>query len=65
MTKTILTVSALSLMASATLALADGHQSRQLFVIAAGPHPTALLYGYVVESLLPPLEAALAAGKHF
>jgi len=46
-------------------ALDDGYQGRQLFVIAAGPHPTALLYGYVVESLLPPLEAALAAGDRF
>ena len=44
------------------LAVAALDQGRQLFVIAAGPHPTALLYGYVVESMLAPLEAALAAG---
>jgi hypothetical protein len=32
---------------------ADGHDASQLLVLTAGPHPTGLLYGYVVEDLMP------------
>ena len=32
---------------------ADGHGFKELFVIAAGPHPTGVLYGYIVEAMLP------------
>jgi lysophospholipase L1-like esterase len=34
-------------------ALADGLRDLQLFVFTAGPHPSARMYGYVVESMLP------------
>jgi hypothetical protein len=32
---------------------ADGLNEGQLFVFAAGPHPSPALYGYIVESLVP------------
>lgn len=34
-------------------AIADGHDPGKLIVMAAGPHPTGLLYRYVVEDLMP------------
>ncbi len=34
-------------------ALADGYKPTELFVNAAGPHPTGILYGYIVEDMLP------------
>ena len=37
----------------------DGYANEQLFVFAAGLHPSPKLYGYVVESLVPIIEAAL------
>lgn len=40
-------------------AVAQGHSIPALIDTSAGPHPTAILYGYVVESLLPIVEAAL------
>ena len=40
-------------------ALADGRTDKELFVWAAGPHPTALLYSYIVESMVPQIAEAL------
>ncbi len=40
-------------------AVAEGHAIRSLIDLSAGPHPTALLYGYVVESLVPEIEKTL------
>ncbi len=40
-------------------ARADGYTRDQLFVMTAGPHPTELLYTYVVESMLPSVVRAL------
>jgi len=40
-------------------AVSDGHAIRDLIDLSAGPHPTALLYRYVVQSMLPVVEAAL------
>jgi lysophospholipase L1-like esterase len=40
-------------------AIADGHTEKELFVWAAGPHPTALMYGYIVESMVPQVAEAL------
>lgn len=31
----------------------DGYQAADLFVNAAGPHPTGILYGYIAESMVP------------
>lgn len=42
-----------------TRAEADGLKEGQLFVVAAGPHPSPALYGYIVESLLPPVAKSL------
>ena len=44
-------------------AVADGHAIRSLIDLSAGPHPSALLYGYVVESLIPVIEETLALPK--
>ena len=41
-------------------AVSEGHAIRSLIDLSAGPHPTALLYGYVVESLVPVIEEILA-----
>jgi lysophospholipase L1-like esterase len=41
-------------------AVADGHTIASLIDTSKGPHPTGLLYGYVVESLLPLVEQALS-----
>ena len=38
----------------------SGHQRPELIDERAGPHPTRLLYGYVVEDMLPAVEAALS-----
>jgi lysophospholipase L1-like esterase len=40
-------------------AVADGRTDKELFVWAAGPHPTALLYSYIVESMVPRVAEAL------
>jgi hypothetical protein len=40
-------------------AIAEGHAIRDLIDLSAGPHPTALLYGYIVEALAPIVDAAL------
>jgi hypothetical protein len=40
-------------------AIAEGHAIRDLIDLEAGPHPTALLYGYIVEALAPIVDAAL------
>jgi hypothetical protein len=40
-------------------AMADGHKSGDLAVFAAGPHPTGILYGYMVESMVPHVALAL------
>lgn len=40
-------------------AVAAGHSIHSLIDLSAGPHPTALLYGYVVDSLVPVVEEAL------
>ena len=40
-------------------AVAEGHAIRDLIELSAGPHPTALLYGYIVKSLVPIVDAAL------
>jgi hypothetical protein len=47
-------------------AVGRGHEIPSLIDTSAGPHPTGLLYGYVVESLLPVVEAQLgiAAASH-
>ena len=42
-------------------ARADGHSLDDLVVMAAGPHPRALLYRYIVESMIP---RVLAIGPH-
>jgi len=42
-------------------ALAEGRREGELIVMAAGPHPTALLYAHVVEAMLPVVEAELRA----
>ncbi len=39
----------------------DGHEMTALVDERAGPHPSKLLYGYVVESMVPVIEAVLAA----
>ena len=39
----------------------DGHTMEALVDQRAGPHPSKLLYAYVVESMLPVLEAVLGA----
>ncbi|MFP6605229.1 MAG: GDSL-type esterase/lipase family protein [Myxococcota bacterium] len=44
-------------------AVADGHAIRSLIDLSAGPHPTALLYGYLLESLVPVIEDTLALSK--
>jgi len=44
-------------------ALDDGLRDVQLFVFSAGPHPSRVMYGYIVESLLPRVEEALLAGR--
>jgi hypothetical protein len=41
-------------------AIAEGHEIRDLIDLSQGPHPTALLYRYIVRSLVPAVEAALA-----
>jgi hypothetical protein len=38
---------------------ADGHRPGELIVMAAGPHPTRLLYSYVVQDMLPEVTKAL------
>lgn len=38
---------------------ADGLKPGELFVFGAGPHPSPPLYGYIVESLVPRIAAAL------
>ncbi len=43
-------------------ALADGLRDLHLFVFAAGPHPSARMYAYVVESMLPHAIAAIELG---
>ena len=40
-------------------ALAHGYKYRDLFIDAAGPHPSGLLYGYVVEDMVPIVASAL------
>jgi hypothetical protein len=42
-------------------AIADGHDPSELIVMAAGPHPTGLLYRYVVEDLMPLVTQSLEA----
>jgi lysophospholipase L1-like esterase len=44
---------------SRTRAMADGYVYDDLFVSAAGPHPTRILYGYIVEDMLPVVAAQL------
>jgi hypothetical protein len=44
-------------------AMRDGHTRADLIVSAAGPHPTALLYRYVVESMVPKVVGALHGGR--
>ncbi len=34
-------------------ALGDGYTTAELIIMAAGPHPRAPLYGYIVDSMLP------------
>jgi hypothetical protein len=41
--------------------LADGQDLEALLDRRAGPHPSGLLYGYVVEAMLPEVEDTLAA----
>ena len=41
-------------------AVSEGHAIRDLIDLSAGPHPSALLYGYIVQSLIPLVDAALA-----
>ena len=45
-------------------AVADGHAIRELIDLSAGPHPTALLYRYIVESLVPVVDAAVEVDRH-
>jgi len=42
-------------------ALAEGHGIEALIDRRAGPHPSGLLYGYVVQAMLPMVEDTLAA----
>jgi hypothetical protein len=42
-------------------ASADGHTVDDLFVLAAGPHPRGLLYGYIVDSMAPLVLSLLAS----
>ena len=44
---------------SLRLALAEGRKMANLIVYAAGPHPTRLLYSYVVEAIFPLVVEAL------
>ena len=48
---------------SSKLALASakraGHAQRDLFVMAAGPHPNRILYGYIADQMLPIVEPLL------
>jgi lysophospholipase L1-like esterase len=44
-------------------ALADGLIDLQLFVFSAGPHPSARMYSYVVESMLPHAIAAIERSR--
>jgi hypothetical protein len=41
-------------------ALEHGLRDVQLFVFSAGPHPSPVMYRYIVESMLPHVERALA-----
>ncbi len=41
-------------------AVADGHTIPTLIDTSQGPHPSGLLYGYIVDSLLPLVENALS-----
>ena len=43
-------------------AVAAGHSIPALIDTTAGPHPTGVLYGYVVESAIPVVEDALGLG---
>jgi hypothetical protein len=45
-------------------AVAQGHRIPVLIDTSAGPHPTGLLYGYVVESLVPVVESVLAIPRN-
>jgi hypothetical protein len=40
-------------------AQADGHGLGDLIKMAAGPHPTGLLYGYIAESMVAEIVTAL------
>ena len=40
-------------------AVGEGHAIRSLIDLSEGPHPTGLLYGYLVESLVPVVEGRL------
>ncbi len=44
-------------------AVAEGHAIRDLIDLSAGPHPTGLLYRYIVASLVPIVEATLDASR--
>jgi lysophospholipase L1-like esterase len=44
-------------------ALADGNNFNDLFIWAMGAHPNALMYQYVVESMVPFVEAALLEAR--
>jgi len=37
----------------------DGHEFNDLFIWAMGAHPSALMYHYVVESMIPFVETAV------
>lgn len=44
-------------------AVEAGHKPGHLIVMAAGPHPTRLLYGYVVQQMIPEVEKALGRSQ--
>ena len=44
-------------------AVAEGHAIRDLIDLSAGPHPTGLLYRYIVASLVPVVEVTLDAPR--
>ncbi len=38
----------------------DGYRNKDLIVNAAGPHPTGILYGYIVDSMVPVVRSLLS-----
>jgi hypothetical protein len=46
-------------------AVRDGHTAAELIDKSQGPHPSGLLYAYVVESMVPIVEEALASWHGF